>query len=221
VATARVLEHAEHFVKVVEGVVGEYHKQHGQPGLVVSAYDTELFGHWWFEGVTWLREVLRRLANHPEIGLTTANDYLAAYPPDDVINIPESSWGTGGNHWTWQNPETEWIWPLIHAAEAKMEQLVERCPAAEGRLRDMLNQTARELLLLTSSDWPFLVSTGQASEYASGRFQQHLARFNHLAQLIEAGRVTTEGDRFLTTVADLDNPFPNIDYRVFAKQERS
>jgi 1,4-alpha-glucan branching enzyme len=117
------------------------------------------------------------------------------------------------------------MWPLIHAAEAKMEQLVARYPNAEGRLRDVLNQAARELLLLTSSDWPFLVSTGQAKEYAggghAGRFQQHLARFNHLAMLADSGRLGGEAERFLVTVADLDNPFANIDYRVFAKQERS
>ncbi len=220
-ARGRAVEHAEHFAGLVADLVNGYHATHGEPGIVVSAYDTELYGHWWFEGVLWLKEVLRRLADHPDVGLTTANDYLEAYPPDEVLTLPESSWGAGGTHWTWLNPDTEWMWPLIHAAEARMEQLVARHSSAEGRLRDVLNQAAREFLLLTSSDWPFLVSTGQAKEYATGRFQQHLARFNHLAMLADNGRINGEAARFLATVADLDNPFPNVDYRVFANQERS
>jgi 1,4-alpha-glucan branching enzyme len=112
------------------------------------------------------------------------------------------------------------MWPLIHHAERRMEQLVKRYPQAEGEMLGVLNQAARELLLLEASDWPFLVSTGQAREYASGRFQQHLARFNHLAAMADAGATNEEDRRFLSTIAELDNPFPEIDYRVFKEQEK-
>ena len=219
-ARRRVVEHADHFARLVEDLLSGYHRAHGRPGLVVSAYDAELFGHWWFEGVLWLREVLRRLARHPDVGLVTTDEYLEMYPPDEALTLGESSWGVGGGHWTWRNPETEWMWPSIHSAELRMEQLVERYPSAEGWLRDVLNQAARELLLLTASDWPFLVSAARAPEYASSRFQQHLARFNYLAGLADSGRLTGEGERFLATVAEADNLFPTIDYGVFARQER-
>lgn len=216
----KVQEHADHFVHlVVERLLG-YHAQSGQTGIILSAYDTELFGHWWFEGAAWLKEVLRQLSINPDVALTTAGDYLEAYPPQEVISLPESSWGEGGGHWTWLNPQTEWMWPLIHHAERRMEQLVERYPQAEGEMLEVLNQAARELLLLEASDWPFLVSTGQAREYASGRFQQHLARFNHLAAIADAGMVREEDRRFLSTIAELDNPFPHIDYRVFREREQ-
>jgi 1,4-alpha-glucan branching enzyme len=216
----KVREHADHFVHlVVERLLG-YHAESGQRGIILSAYDTELFGHWWFEGIAWLKEVLRQLSINPEIELTTAGDYLETYPPQEVISLLESSWGEGGGHWTWLNPQTEWMWPLIHHAERRMEQLVERHPKAEGEMLAVLNQAARELLLLEASDWPFLVSTGQAREYASGRFQQHLARFNHLAAVADTGMVSEEDKRFLSTITDLDNPFPNIDYRVFKEREK-
>ncbi|MGC8786271.1 MAG: glycoside hydrolase family 57 protein [Anaerolineae bacterium] len=212
--------HADHFVHILEEEVTRYYAATGKPGIVVSAYDTELFGHWWFEGVTWLKEVLRRLGKNDTVALMTAGDYLEAYPPDEVIALPESSWGQGGGHWTWLNPDTEWMWPLIHNAEWRMEELVARYPQAEGELREVLNQAARELLLLESSDWPFLISTGQAREYASGRFQQHLARFHHLASIAESGAFTEMNKHFLSNTADLDNPFPDIDYRVFARREK-
>src|SRR5206468_480779 len=175
--------------------------------------------HWWFEGVTWLREVIRLLDKHPDVALTTANDYLEAFPPDEVLNIPESSWGAGGDHSTWMNEGTAWMWPLINAAEERMERIVAANPTADGVQRELLAQVARELVLLESSDWPFLVSTGQAAEYAIGRFQQHMARFNRLAQAAEARQVDEETERFLRTCQRADNPFPDIDYRAFANRE--
>jgi 1,4-alpha-glucan branching enzyme len=212
--------HADHFASLVAELVREFYDAQQKPGCVVSAYDTELFGHWWFEGIAWLKEVLRRLAKSDTVELTTAGAYLEAHPPDQVIALPESSWGAGGGHWTWLNPDTEWMWHLIRPAERTMEQLVTRYPQADGELLAVLNQTARELVLLESSDWPFLISTGQAKEYARGRFQQHLARFNHLAAMATRGHLADADRRFLENVADLDNPFPNIDYRAFAERER-
>ncbi len=219
-AVNQVRMHAEHFVSLIVDEVSNYYEATGKPGIVVSAYDTELFGHWWFEGIVWLKEVLRHLDKNETVELTTAGDYLETHPPEEVITLPESSWGQGGGHWTWMNPDTEWMWPLIHNAELRMEQLVASRPEAEGQMRDVLNQAARESLLLESSDWPFLISTGQAKEYASGRFQQHLARFNHLAAIADSGVVTDTDIRFLTGIADLDNPFPDIDYRIFGAREK-
>jgi 1,4-alpha-glucan branching enzyme len=212
--------HASHFANLVTEELTRYHREHDQEGIIVSAYDTELFGHWWFEGAAWLKEVLRLFCSSSEVRLTTASNYLLQHPPEEVINLPESSWGEGGAHWTWLNPNTEWMWPLIHRAERWMEELVERHPDAKGNLREVLNQAARELLLLEASDWPFLISTGQAKEYASGRFQGHLARFNHLAAIADSGEVTSGDKKFLSTVAHLDNPFPYMDYRVFANREQ-
>ncbi|TAK36887.1 MAG: DUF1957 domain-containing protein [Chloroflexota bacterium] len=218
-AFAQTQAHAEHFCQLVNGLVADYHAAHGSPGVVVSAYDTELFGHWWFEGVNWLKDVLRELSKSDTVELTTAGDYLQAYPPQEVVTLPESSWGMGGGHWTWSNEQTAWMWPLIHAAERRMEQLVEQYPTAEGDRLTVLNQAARELVLLESSDWPFLVSTGQAKDYANGRFQSHLARFNTLCYLAEKGDLGESDRLVLETAWDADNPFAFIDYRTFRNRE--
>jgi 1,4-alpha-glucan branching enzyme len=211
--------HADHFVGIAMQLVKNYYNQTKKQSIIVSAYDTELFGHWWFEGVEWLKQVMRRFAASPDVELTTACSYLESHLPDEVIALPESSWGKGGDHSTWLNPETEWIWDLIHSSERMMESLVTKFPNATGELLTVLNQCARELVLLESSDWPFLISTGQAKEYASSRFQQHLARFNNLAAMCSHVPLSESDRRFLENVMDLDNPFPNIDYRVFIARE--
>jgi 1,4-alpha-glucan branching enzyme len=221
-AKSRVLDHARHFVGLVDELVQSYHEATGEYGIIASNYDTELFGHWWFEGVDWLREVLRGLAKLDSVDLTTASRFVDEHEPENVMNLPESSWGMGGNHFTWMNVDTEWMWKPIHASESRMEMLVDQYPDADGDMLDVLNQAARELLLLQSSDWPFLVTTGQAKEYATQRFTEHVDRFNSLADIAErGGDLSREEREMLAALGQRDNPFSNIDYRVFRARQGS
>jgi 1,4-alpha-glucan branching enzyme len=221
-AAERVQDHAQHFVSLVAELLRDYHRESGKFGVISAAYDTELFGHWWFEGIDWLKNVLRGLAARPEVELTTASSIIEEHQPERVLVLPESSWGAGGGHFTWMNVDTQWMWPQIHAAERRMEELVRSYPEASGDRLELLNQAARELLLLESSDWPFLVTTGQAKEYASQRFTEHVDRFNQLAQLVEdSDQLDSAGRAFLASLAERDNPFPSIDYRVFAARQGS
>lgn len=220
-ARERVGAHADHFVGILEERLAGYFRQAGRPGIVVAAYDTELFGHWWFEGCDWLAGVFRRLARHPWIEAVRVSRYLEDYPPDAAINLPESSWGEGGGHYTWNNDTNRWMWPHIHAAERMMERLAAVDDDLAGSLGDFLRQAARELLLLQASDWPFLLSTGQAADYATRRFQEHLARFHRLAAVVLRGFADPADRYFLKVVAEQDNPFDFIDFRWFAKREGS
>jgi len=224
-ASQRILEQSNHFVGLVEQELSNHFDNTQKPGIMSCNYDTELFGHWWFEGPEWIKQVLRKLSESETVELTTASDWVEQHPPEVVLAIPESSWGQQGTHFVWLNPDTEWMWPLIHAAERRMEKLVERFKentSANNVL--VLQQAARELLLLESSDWPFLVTTGQAKDYSVERFTQHLDRFNELADALEAlgdnGEIG-EGPLYMARrYNDLDNPFPEIDYTLFGNRER-
>jgi 1,4-alpha-glucan branching enzyme len=214
--------HADHFVSLVESQLQWYADTHeGKPGFIASAYDTELFGHWWFEGVTWLKEVLTRLAANDNIELCTASEWLEAHPPEKIIDLPESSWGHAGTHVTWINPETSWMWEAIHSAERRMEGLVERYGHTSGEIEEALNQAARELVLLEASDWEFLYTTGQARQYAGERFVEHVNRFNALADAVDAGS-EDDGKKAATLAREYckrDNLFPDIDFRLFASRQ--
>ncbi|HYU19935.1 MAG TPA: 1,4-alpha-glucan branching protein domain-containing protein [Chloroflexota bacterium] len=204
---------ADHFAELVEELIGDYHARTGRYGIVAAVYDTELFGHWWFEGVRWLGEVLRRLAASQSVELSTASGYLERHPPENVVALPESSWGMGGNHFTWENVDTDWMWPLIHEAETRMERLVARDSTASGPTLEVLKQAARELLLLQSSDWPFLITTGQAGEYAIERFNDHHERFERLAALVEAGPADESVGQLAAELYERDKVFADVDYR--------
>jgi len=218
-ARDRVAGHADHFAHLVESLLSEFHATSGKTGIISAAYDTELFGHWWFEGVDWLISVLRKLSGSPNVETCTAGQFVAAHSPEEVLALPESSWGQAGNHFVWLNADTEWMWPVIHAAERRMERLVELHPDAGGQLLVVLSQCARELLLLESSDWPFLVTTGQAREYAIQRFDDHVERFRRLAEVAEGGQPTSDDIALTNEWWELDKLFPSIDYRVFSRRD--
>jgi len=217
-AGQRMREHASHYAALVEQLITEHHNTSNEYGIISSNYDAELFGHWWFEGISWLREVLRALAGSSVVDLTTVSTFVAEHEPTEMMAVPESSWGSGGNHWTWDNDDTRWMWKPIHAAETAMERLVERYPDAAGGALKALNQAARELLLLESSDWPFLVTTGQAGEYATQRFNSHVSRFEQLRTFLERGAVD-DAAALADALYELDKVFPTIDYRWFGARQ--
>jgi 1,4-alpha-glucan branching enzyme len=214
-AENKVRMHAQDYVALVERILQAQWDLGQGFGIIASNYDTELFGHWWFEGVEWLKQVLRLLAGSPKVELTTASEYVAGHPPQEVIHLPEGSWGAGGTHFTWDNNETHWMWAPIHDAEKQMERLANGYQDRydDDLIRGVLNQAARELLLLESSDWPFLVTTGQARQYAVQRFSQHLERFLTLATSVE--RRTPDGS-LAAQLWEKDRLFPEIDFRWWA-----
>ena len=211
-AAFKVEQHADHYARLVEELSRDYKQETGQTGIISAIYDTELFGHWWFEGVDWIREVLRRLANSDVVELTTASDYVQNHPPTTVLNLPEGSWGAGGTHFVWDNADTQWMWPIIHTAENRLKEAIEAHAAAKGVIRHLLDQAARELLLLQSSDWPFLVTTGQAREYSIQRFRQHVDRFNMLIDELDQEQPSSE---LVAELWERDKIFPEIDFRWF------
>ncbi len=212
VAFHRAEEHAAHFTESVTHHLQDYYAQTGEEGVVVSSYDTELFGHWWFEGVHWLEHVIRQMYKQKNIDVVSARHFIENSQGASAIQLSESSWGDGGHHSTWYNPETAYMWPEIHGAEDRFEKLAKAHPSPTKQIKDLLNQTARELLLLQSSDWPFLITTVQAKDYAEKRFAEHRERFNALCDMIEKNKIDAKK---LHEITDTDNLFKDINYKDF------
>ncbi len=196
VTTSRVEEHASHFVSVLARAL-----EGRDAGTVVALYDTELFGHWWFEGPEWLYHVVRKLAGGP-VAPMTAECALEARPAATVVSLPEGSWGEGGFHWIWLNDDTAWIWKKIYRIEQAAAALE---PRLAGLDRRVLKQFVREKLLLESSDWPFLVSTWAARDYAENRAAEHYERALTLAGWLETGRVLGPADESLLAAFEAED----------------
>ncbi|HVF10996.1 MAG TPA: 1,4-alpha-glucan branching protein domain-containing protein [Abditibacteriaceae bacterium] len=215
---------ANHFVQLVKDGLRAHRDLTGQPGIVCCPYDAELFGHWWFEGPDWLYRALKKLWQDPEIDLTTGGRYLDQNPPTKVISLPEGSWGEGGFHYIWLNPDNVWTWREIYACEKEMTRLARQYgETTNPKLREIVEQCGRELLLMESSDWQFLISTVAARDYAELRCAGHINVFQMLAAMgdrIGAGEVMSEGDRvFLQAAQQRDSCFQDVPLKLWAQVE--
>ena len=205
-AAERTREHASHFVSVVrEELSGQ--RGDGRDPLLAVTFDSELFGHWWFEGVDWLGLVLRELTES-DVRVATAAEYLDREPPKERIALSEGSWGKNNDHSTWLNEGTAWMWDELARLAGDMEGLRSAVRRGDPFRERAARQAMRELLLAQSSDWPFLVTTGQAADYAVERFRSHAHRFRRAVALAHSGDAT-EDEVELRSLEHADNPFPD------------
>lgn len=207
-ARARVAAHARHFADQVVSELSRQAETLGDRALVVAAFDTELFGHWWFEGVQWLGVVLHLLGRDNRVTICPIAEHLRQHPPDAAIQLSPSSWGAGGDDRTWNNDLTADLWSILHRCEREGEELAAEIAPSRRRF---VAQAERELLLAQSSDWPFLISTGQAAEYARQRFDSHVERFRLLSRLARAGSLNLADWGFLRAIEARDELFAFLD----------
>ena len=228
-AEARAKEHAAHFVHLVyEALQGGLKEP--VPQILCALFDAELFGHWWFEGPVWLEQVARTLHDYPiGIELTSCSTYLARFPRADFLSMPEGSWGAEGNHQVWLNPDTSWTYTHIYPAELYVREVATAGAwrASEQGTR-IVRQMCRELLLLESSDWQFLITTGAARDYAELRFLTHNEQFLELKAIwqafAETGVLSQQQGARLAAIELRDGVFADLDpgfWAAGAKDEQS
>jgi 1,4-alpha-glucan branching enzyme len=225
-AEGRVHAHAAHFVSLVEDAL-KPSLNDASPPILCAPFDAELFGHWWFEGPLWLEAVARLLhKNHAGPQLTTCARYMRAYPPAETIAMHAGSWGSEGNDQVWLNPDTSWTYTHIYPAE-----LYTRKVATEGKWREselgmrIVQQLCRELLLLESSDWQFLITTGAARDYAELRFLTHNDQFLEIRTMWEAfeatGALNDHQHARLSAIHLRDGLFADIDPGLWVEGAKS
>ena len=194
-AVEQAADDAAHFVGVVRDTLA------ARPGgVVVAAYDTELLGHWWHEGPTWLGDVLTLVAADPTLRTTTLASRLERHPPTRRLDLPESSWGYAKGHASWVTEETREVWQRLRAVTD-----LARRSLAQGR-GDAASraEVAREVALLHASDWPFMMTRGRSPGYALDRIAGHADRIEQLCAAIGAGadEATEDGARTSGAAAD-------------------
>lgn len=235
-------EHASQFVYHRE-LQSNHLKNYIDEPVIVSMYDAELFGHWWFEGPWWLEAVFRRMNENnfikPFTALEVAENLMSKYESlmcvktdgtgrqikngdtgDEYTKLTEkiycgsdvwvaqpatSSWGGGGYSEVWLNGKNDVIQPYL--SDVGME-LIDICKNrySEVKYPDVLDQAARELLLAQSSDWSFMLTTGQAVNYAERRVKAHLVRARRCI-LMALGKEAFDKNWF-SDITNKDNIFP-------------
>lgn len=185
--------HVADFVEVVRNRLSSESERIGRPAHVVAAFDTELFGHWWHEGPTWLARVLRAL---PAAGIRvgTLHDAIDAGFVGGPVELPPSSWGSGKDWQVWNGEKVADLVQLnaevVDTALATVDKALAQTASLDGPIpRDhVADQILRETLLTVSSDWPFMVSKDSAADYARYRAHLHAHATREIAGALASGR---------------------------------
>ena len=215
VALAKAAEHAGNFMFNREEQVRYLRSVIDRKPIIISPYDAELFGHWWYEGPDWINFLARKIFHDQKtIKMITPSEYLSLYPKNQLSTPCMSSWGYKGYNEVWLEGSNDWVYRHLHAAAQRMVELAKTHPSAFGVERRALNQCARELLLAQSSDWAFIMKTGTMVEYANKRTRDHIGRFMILYDSIKSGHIN---EQWLADIEYKDNIFPAIDYHVYAE----
>ena len=166
-ASAAAREHAREFVAHAIERLDGYASERGRPGLLCCAFDTELLGHWWYEGIEWLGGVIAE-ASEQGLELATVGDALARTEPVERELHP-STWGTDKDLSTWDSPRVAEI--AFAARSAELRTVAAACRGGEPG--PGIERAARELLALQASDWPFQLARELADDYPIERIDGH------------------------------------------------
>jgi len=200
--------HARHFAGLLSGVA----RDQGGRGGIVAPFDTELFGHWWHEGVDFVEELYRALQGRGELNPVAAREHLEASPPSVALRLSQGSWGRAGDYSMWLNHETRWSWERLWPLEETFWRLAPGA-LASAELRPVLAAAARQLLLAQSSDWQFMISTGAVPDYAVKRLNLHVDDGFGLLSGLEEGASAEKREEVRRLAAELDQRdalFPDV-----------
>jgi 1,4-alpha-glucan branching enzyme len=220
-ALAQAALHGSHFASLLASIRSS--GEGGGDGLIAVPFDTELFGHWWYEGVDFLAAVYRDLTNGHGVRAVTASEHLDGHPPRIGIELAAGSWGAGGDDGMWLNARTAWTWERLWRLEDRFWN-VAPLALALPETHPVLAQAARELLLAQASDWQFIITTGAVTDYAERRFGLHAGDAELLVAILEdAVRGAVIPAQALGITAELqrrDALFPDVLTQVAGAVER-
>ncbi len=212
----RIPQHAGHYKWLIKQALKDRFSKTGNTGLVVTAFDSELFGHWWFEGPAWLYQLIKWIYSDPEIAPVTCSEYLNEQPATDLIHLQESSWGRGYDSSTWINNEVEWVWERLYWAEMEMAYLARDLGnKKDDEIKRILKQSIRELLILQASDWEFMITNWSTRDYAEKRIVEHHSDFARLAKMAwsyaHGSSISDADEKFLKDCEERDPIFTDPD----------
>ena len=184
--------------------------------IIVAPYDAELFGHWWYEGPDFIKELCREIHKSNIVKMITPSEYLKKYPVNQVSTPSMSSWGNKGYMEVWLNSGNDWIYKHYHECSDKMTELANTYPNTQDeKLRRALNQMTRELFIAQTSCWAFIMTTNTTVEYALKKVKGHLGKFIDLYNMVKSGNIN---DEYLHQCEWRDTIFQEVDYMSYSDE---
>lgn len=176
---------AQHFVRSMseESCTSNTTKE-----CLILPFDTELFGHWWYEGPQFIDEVIQIGDTNTNMAFAldwdTPSSYLenneninAVYSLGKILNV-SSSWGQNGDFRFWMNPETQEENSMVVMSRIRLWQCFEKCllsgkVANESEFAQAMTHAITLMALLESSDWIFMISAQGTPDYGRDKILEY------------------------------------------------
>ena len=210
-------EQAEHWLGKIKASTA------GTSGPVLCvACDALAFGQRWFEGFNWLHRVVKKGWIDDAIGLVTAHEAMQLAHAHQSTLSAENDDAQPPISELWNTEHNNWVWAEIDACATQLTELATKhVYSSNPKLREILDQCAREVLLMQDGQWPLLMS-GEERAYAAHRVAGHINVFQHLISIVETvsrGEFMSEGERtFLAATQERDNCFPEVSFSLWSAE---
>jgi 1,4-alpha-glucan branching enzyme len=196
--------------------VAEYMEE---PPISVCACNADSLGRYWYEGMRFIEVLFREGAKRSgAVRFMNPSEYLYK---QNILSFETaepglSSWGANGYSETWLDASNDWLYRHAIRSLKRMTELAERFPDDTGLKERALNQAAREILLMQSSDWAGMLYSQKNATYARNQIEGSLRNFTTIYESLGSNYISTE---WLTGLERCHNIFPAINYRVFRRKK--
>lgn len=205
-----------HFIHHLENTANYHHENNKEWASICLPFDTELFGHWWFEGPQFIKYLCEGIHHSPYLNMATVSEQIDKMNPQEIIAMPEGSWGENNDHSVWMNEDNKWTWEMIYNSERRMKDLMDNIDikSINKELREVLTLALKSLHLMLASDWQFLITTWSARDYAEMRISNHhsdLDRLMFYAQkLLAKDKLTSDEKKDIKAIKERNSLFDEI-----------
>ena len=205
----------DYMQKTIAEVQNVKENMDGNFPIIVSMQDAELYGHWWYEGPYWLYILIKKLYyDQDKIDFITPSEYIEKYPKMQISKPAMSSWGSGGTNTQWLACNPQDIYIHLEILSTRMTNLAKDYKNETNELKiRALNQCARELILLQSSDWYFNLTCHRVEEYSYKRIKEHIENFNTIYEQIKNDSINVS---MLERIEMQNCIFSQVDYKDYA-----
>lgn len=189
----------------------------GKAVSLVCTLDGQDLGQNWYEGINWLSQVFRKIAQQEGLKCEVCSELL-----EDRFTLQKTEFfmsATEGSGYGENLLDNTNSWMLRYGRKSieRMIDLAERFPDDSGLKERALNLAARQVLFAISSDWPKMIHDGVNAEQAENLFTQSILDFSTIFDSLGANCISTE---WLTQTEKEYPFFPWINYRIFCKKVR-
>ncbi|MCL1927656.1 MAG: DUF1957 domain-containing protein [Treponema sp.] len=178
--------------------------------------------HTWYEGILFLKMLIREINQRKTPCLCTPSDYLAEIMRSSIQTVEPgySSNLLNGYAELLLDASNDWIYRHIFRSIQRMAELTERFTGDTGLKERALNQAARELLFAQSTDWSKALNPQYQSrvsrDHAKQELEGALRNFTTIYEALGSSHVSTE---WLTALERRHYFLPFVNHRVFARKK--